>query len=189
MSDGPHRSLPLKPAWKRLSERAAKAVFSPEEVSEMLPVALSGELPDSLINALRYIFNGERQQLLFSGSREVMDAKMEALRSDWWGNAPANRLLDNGQEVLRQGLSGDHACEAALEMTFREIARSEARSIEEHYFREAGAKDARYVRTRLDNAIHQCDMRAIAKAMLLPRHQRGSVRMPRQTGLDQGPSL
>jgi len=142
-----------------------------------------------LIHELREILNGERQQLLFLGSREVMDAAMEALRSDWWGNAPANRLLDAGQEVLRQGLSGDEACEAALEIACRETARSEVRSIEEHYFRKAGAKDARYVRTRLDHAIRRCDMRAVAKTMLLPRHQRGPVRVPRQTGLDQGPPL
>jgi hypothetical protein len=190
MSDGPHRSLPLKPAWKRLSERAAKAAFSPDEVCEMLPAALLGELSNSLIDALRDIANGERQHLLFEDHREMMAAKMEALRSDWCGSAPANRFIDAGQEALRQGLSGDQACEAALESTFRETARTGVRSIEEHYFREAGPKDARYVRTRLDNAIRLFDMRAIVKEKMLPKQHRGVTRMPpRKTDLDQGPPL
>jgi hypothetical protein len=44
MSDGPHRSLPMRNHWRNLAERAAKAVFSPQEVSEALPYALHRDI-------------------------------------------------------------------------------------------------------------------------------------------------
>ena len=61
MSDGPHRSLPMRPAWKKLAERADKAAFSAEEVRDALPAALAEdwrkEIPDSIVWKVREILS------------------------------------------------------------------------------------------------------------------------------------
>ncbi len=58
MSDGPHRSLPLRPHWKTLARRAAKAAHSPDEVAEALPFALKRELLQAPLNQIREVLNG-----------------------------------------------------------------------------------------------------------------------------------
>jgi hypothetical protein len=40
MSDGPHRSLPMRRGWKRVAERGDKRAYASEEVSEAIIVAL-----------------------------------------------------------------------------------------------------------------------------------------------------
>ena len=41
MSDGPHRSLPMRPQWKRLAERAHNQAFSVEEAGDAIVDAVS----------------------------------------------------------------------------------------------------------------------------------------------------
>ena len=43
MSDGPHKSLNMKPGWKKVAERADLAAFEPEQVSEKLMSALQDD--------------------------------------------------------------------------------------------------------------------------------------------------
>jgi hypothetical protein len=43
MSDGPHRSLPMRNGWRKLAERAANTNFEPTEISEAIPIAIKDD--------------------------------------------------------------------------------------------------------------------------------------------------
>src|SRR5688572_3974216 len=48
MSDGPHRSLPMRPWWKQVALRADKSAFDVPECAEALTVALEREFAEEL---------------------------------------------------------------------------------------------------------------------------------------------
>jgi hypothetical protein len=41
MSDGPHKSLPMRDGWRKLAKRAANTNFEPTEISEAIPGAIN----------------------------------------------------------------------------------------------------------------------------------------------------
>ena len=42
MSDGPHRSLPMRRGWKHVAERGDKPAFTTEDIAEAIVPALDG---------------------------------------------------------------------------------------------------------------------------------------------------
>jgi hypothetical protein len=48
MSDGPHKSLPMKRSWRRVAECADKRSFTVEEVARALAPALEQDCRDEL---------------------------------------------------------------------------------------------------------------------------------------------
>ncbi|WP_156917476.1 hypothetical protein [Salinarimonas rosea] len=186
MSDGPHRSLPMKRHWRDLAERAAKAAYAADEVREAVPLALRKDARKLPLEQLRAIFGGGDQASLFPNERiEQLEAARQGCRGSGLGNA----IIDAGIEAVRDGHFGDAAYGKALANAFADYTRSEFRSVEEHYLREAGAKSARFVRSRLDAARSQCDFGALASEFLAPARPARSLRLPKQTGLDEGPPL
>ena len=187
MSDGPHRSLPMRRHWKDLAERAAKAAYSVDQVCEMLPYALKKDLREVPLAAVRDILGGAPQGALFPNERiEQLEAVRQASRR----SAASNAVIDYAIQAVGDGLTGDAAFRATLENACEERARSGFRSVEEHYHREATARSARYVRDRLDAARQQCDFKAIASGFIAPgKPPRDALRLPRHMGLDEGPAL
>src|SRR6266850_1284782 len=53
MSDGPHRSLPMRPAWRRVAERGDKRAFTLEEISQALAPSLFRDDVATRMEALR----------------------------------------------------------------------------------------------------------------------------------------
>lgn len=187
MSDGPHRSLPMRRHWKDLAERAAKAAYSADQVCEGLPYALKKDFREAPLEVVRDILGGGKQGSLFQNERIE---QLEAVRQTCRGSAAGNILLDCAVVAVGAGLIGDAAFQSTLENACEEQARSGLRSIEEHYQREASAGSAQYVRNRLDAARHQCDFRAIASDFMSPaKPPRDALRLSRHTGLDEGPAL
>ncbi len=185
MSDGPHRSLPMRRHWKDLAQRAAKSAFAPEQVCEALPYALKRDILEAPIKDIRDIMGGGS---LFS---ELRIEQLEALREACRGSAPANLAIDCAIEAARNGLTGDAGAEAALRDALEDTTRSALRGMEEHYEREASSRSAGYLRTRLDAARQQLDCSALAREILSsakPPSQR-SVTLARHTGVDEGPPL
>jgi hypothetical protein len=41
MSDGPHKSLPMRPGWKKVAECASKEAFTSNEVCEAINAAIA----------------------------------------------------------------------------------------------------------------------------------------------------
>jgi len=186
MSDGPHRSLPMRRHWKVLAERAAKAAFSKDEIQAPLPLALRNDfLAEAPIEAIREILGGGQQSDMFSDDRVE---RLEAARSECCGSTAGNVLIDCAIEAVYNGQSGEVAIVSALANALGEYCLGEFRAVEEHYQREANARSARFVRERLDGAREQTDFRALARDILSP--SRGSnMRIVKQTGLHEGPPL
>lgn len=184
MSDGPHRSLPMKRHWRDLAERGAKAAFSADDVRDAVPYALRKDARELPLDAIRDILGGGKQGSLFRSDRV---AQLEAAREACRGSALGNVLIDCAVETVTNGLTGDAACRSALANAFADHTRNEFRSVEEHYQREAGARSARFVRERLDTARGRCDFTALASELMTPvKPSRNAPRLPKRTGLDEG---
>lgn len=187
MSDGPHRSLPMRRHWKDLAERAEKAAFSADQVCEAVPYALKKDFAESPLEAVRNVLCGDGQGLLFPSDRT---AQLEALRAECRGSAGGNTLIDCAVEAIANGLTGDTACKSALENALQDHTRNSFRSVEEHYQREASARSTGYVRERLDAARRKCDFGALASELVSPeKPSKARARPPKRSGIDEGPQL
>jgi hypothetical protein len=172
--------------WKNLAERAAKAVYSAVEVCEALPVALQGDLREAPLAAIRDIFSSD-QGSLFANNEIAM---LEAVRQASTRSAACNVIIDCAIQAVSGGLTCEAAYHATLENACEALVRSQFRSVEEHYYREASPRSAGYVRDRLDAARQQCDFKTIASGFMSgAKPPRGAAHLPRHTGLDEGPTL
>lgn len=187
MSDGPHRSLPMRKHWKDLAERADKAAYSPADVAEALPVALQKDFRDAPFEQLKAAFGvGEQAGLFPSCTPEQLDA----LRAACPGSSAGNALIDCAKEAQANGLTGEEACQKATENALEACSRSAFRGIEEHYYREAPAHNARYVRGRLDVARGACDYAGLASRLLDQSGPKPSgASLTKRGGIDEGPEL
>jgi hypothetical protein len=143
MSDGPHRSLPMRRHWKNLAERAAKAAYSADEGCEALPMALERDLREAPLAAIRDILSGDQGSFFANDEIE----RLEAVRQASTRSAACNVVIDCAIQAVSGGLTGDAAFRATLEDACEAQVRSQFRSVEEHYYREASAGSAGYVRS------------------------------------------
>src|ERR1700690_3372398 len=92
MSDGPHRSLPMRPWWKQVALRADKSAFSVPECADALAVALEREFAEELRpKFLQGLQNAHAEPGLFSAaeSPDVQKLASEA------ATPLERRVLDN----------------------------------------------------------------------------------------------
>jgi hypothetical protein len=185
MSDGPHRSLPMRRHWRDTAERAAKLVHSESEVCETLTFALKRDILETPIEKMREILDSRKPDLFPIRQVEQLDQ----LRSTCRGSAAANVSIDCAIEAIQSGLRGHAAIQSALQNALEDVTRSAFRGMNEHFQREATPKETVNLRTRLDAARRQIDCGAIASELLSPQKPPSprSVQLPRHTGLDEGP--
>jgi hypothetical protein len=185
MSDGPHRTLPWRRHWKDTAERAAKPVHSESEVCEALTFSLKRDILEAPIEKMREILDNRKPDLF--PTRQV--EQLEELRSTCRGSAAANVSIDCAVEAIQSGLRGHAAVQSALQNALEDVMRSAFRGMNEHYQREATSKETGNLRTRLDTARRQIDCEAIANELLSPQKPPSprSLKLPRHTGLDEGP--
>lgn len=187
MSDGPHRSLPLRKHWKTLAERAAKEAYPVNEVGEALAQALQKEFLEAPLAEICQILDGKGQASFFSDTE--ID-RLEELRESHRGSSATNILIDCAVDTLNAGITGKPASIIVLRDALAGYSFNASRSIEEHYLREAGSKDATFVRNRLGAAYLQCNFDNIASEMLAgSAGHRMRMSLPRNLGIDAGPPL
>lgn len=187
MSDGPHRSLPLRRHWKTLAIRAARAAYSVFEVGEALGHALKKELLEAPLAEICQVIDGKGQGGLFRDPR--LD-RLESLRYDCRGSAAANILIDCAVDAVNAGMTGRQARISVLKDALAGYSFSVNRSIEEHYLREAGSNSAGFIRNRLEAAYNRCDFDNIASEMLSENWSSRNIRrLPFNSGIDAGPML
>ena len=187
MSDGPHRSLPMRRQWKILAERAAKAAFSSRDVCEALPQALIKDFGEAQLDSVRDVLVGGDQGLLFQEDRVE---QLNAIRPQCRGSAVGNIFIDCAIEIAARGDTGEAACRLAVRNALDEYSRCAFRSVEEHYQREDSAHSAQFVRIRLDEARRQCDFGVLAGGLLSSRQQLSNAKkLPKHVGIDEGPPL
>ena len=87
MSDGPWKSLPLPPHWKRVAEQAENGSFSPDEVSRAMDAALSKDARELPLERVRRALSSG---VLFGLGP---DEKFESIRQDYPGSKLLQALL------------------------------------------------------------------------------------------------
>lgn len=186
MSDGPHRSLPMRRAWRTVAERGDKRAFTPTEISEALVPALEQDcqvdMTQAFVNGLRRVLE---EPLLFPSN---VAARLEPLRSEA-GSGIGRELLDNVALLSAADAEAFQVVQDSLKAALEERANRGARQVEEHYFRESSTPRALNMRGRLDEAIQCTDFGAIAERFLGVNPRGKSAAPVKKTGLDDGVSL
>ena len=185
MSDGPHKSLPMRRHWKDLAKRAANLAYSPDEVSEAILPPLMREFRAAPLSEIRVILGDGKQGSLF---KEDRSARLEEARQLCRGSAAGNTLIDCAIEAVTNGLTGDIAFSEALENALEAHARGGCHQIEEHHYREEPHSTSN-VRDRLCTARSLCSYAVLASALMSGKPADGNLRLPKHRGINEGPSL
>lgn len=185
MSDGPHKSLPMRKHWKCLAERAGTPSFCPAEVQEALVVSLKQEFKEAQIEEVRAILGGGDQPMLWLDERiSNLDAARESCR----GSAAGNTFIDCAIEAVANGMTGDTACEHALQIALGTHAQSCCRQIEEHHCRKE-PRGGPQVRARLNQARIQLRRDELSAELMSSRSSTVNAHLSKRSGIDEGPSL
>ena len=185
MSDGPHKSLPMRPGWRKVAEYASKEAFTLHEVCEAIIAASAQDyqkdIPPGLVASIRDVIGSGS---LFSG--DSIHA-LEDLRQFAAGYPMGNALLNHAIFAMHNGKSGDVALQEAVSRTLTDRAAGCARQVEEHYRRKSGTEKAQNVRSRMEAAIQHAPFTALANRLLDPVSK--PARLEKHDGLDDGVRL
>jgi hypothetical protein len=190
MSDGPHKSLPMRPAWKKLAERADTPAFEQEQVTQSLAPALEddwreAQCPD-LVRNVREVLGDVRQGSLFSNQKA---SELEAAKKQLAAGSPLRRLVvEHIIRALANGLQGEAALEAGVASALRDGAARGRYQVEEHFHRRSTEKRATKVGKRIEGAMTGCDFGALAKRFT-GNSTGGPGRPAKQQELDDGVRL
>ena len=115
MSDGPHRSLPMRPGWKKVAEYAGNETFTSDDVCDAIDAAIEQDwrkdISPDFIGSIQDVLGGAT---LFS---EDSIQALEDLRQSVAGCAMGNALLDHVVFAVSDGKSGDAALQEAVTRT------------------------------------------------------------------------
>jgi hypothetical protein len=183
MSDGPHRSLPMRPGWKRVAECGDNHAFAPEEVSNAIIPALEqdcrAEMTPEFLDAFCDLYGS-----LF---KDQLGPELEALRGAA-GCGIGRIVLDHAIQMSANGETGPEAPVQALANALTDRAARGARQVEEHYCRESNEVRAQNVRARIEQGVGGADVDGLARRVL--KRDSGSSAPPvKQQGLDDGVRL
>jgi hypothetical protein len=188
MSDGPHKSLPMPPAWKRVAERADNGAFESDEISKALIPALEldcrAEMSPELLEGVRSLISGQDASLFKSDVRP----QLESLRTDA-GCGIGNRLLSNLIQLSPEGEANFNLLARAMADALEDHAERRSRQVEEHYQRKSTATRAHNTRARMEQSISGSPIEALARQIFkieAPSKARSTLR---QQGLDDGVKL
>lgn len=188
MSDGPHRSLPMPPRWKRVAERCANVAFSTDEITTVLIPALrqdcESQMSPEFIDGIRNVLE-DQGTFLF---KDDPKPRLEALR-DLAGCGIGATLLNNLMELSPNVAAEVNDFATAMAAALEDHAARSARSIEEHYYRKATAPRAVNTRKRLDQSIASSSLAALARQILKLDEKAPARQTVRMQGLDDGVRL
>ena len=188
MSDGPHKSLPQKPHWKKVAEYAERSAFDVEEVGQQLRKALLREFSGVPIESIRQIATPHPQQEIFTEYSERAAEAIEGLRSECRGEKAVNEVLDQMKLALLHGQNGDEACRQAFECAAKSTVQSHLRETKEHYYRKTTDLEAGRVVARLHEAAKAFSLNLVVQDMLAGQSRISESRISsKQDGLDDGP--
>jgi len=189
MSDGPHRSLPLRRAWKKVCEIADGRAHAVEEVVERIPTALAadakGELGEALLKSLRRILTGEQPQLIDDSLEHVAALRSQA------ASVMDIDLIDAISDALRDGKRGAEAFQSGAEAMFEDRGEAVSRSVVEHYLRLSPQARAAHVEQRIAAALKQAreSVRALATGLVTGAMKSALPKAVDRSGLEAGPAL
>jgi hypothetical protein len=182
MSDGPHRSLPMRPRWKRVAECGDNHAFAPDEVSRALLPALEQDCRDEISPQFITSFR-ELYQSLF---KDHLGEELEALRPAA-GCGIGGTILDYAIQLAANDENGFDAPTKAMTSALIDRAAKGARQVEEHYCRESTAPRGQGVRSRIEQAISDSSpaIEGLSRK-ILNLDSEPSAPATKQQGLDDG---
>jgi hypothetical protein len=188
MSDGPHRSLPLRHAWKELAKRADKKAFDSQDVIDAIGPALERDCAFELSKEFM-----ERLRTLCLNPTPLFDslanAEIEALKRLSAGRGSLGSVVaDFTAQLLAEGKSGGDAVCEAMKLALHDRALRNARQIEEHYCRESSNRRAADVRSRIESAITRAGLDALAQR-LAQQPAASTAAPPKHQSIDDGVTL
>jgi hypothetical protein len=191
MSDGPHKSLKMKPGWKKVAEQADLAAFEPDQVSDKLMSALQEDWAeegcDELVRGIKEIIGDMRQAPLLDDSKagELESARRELSA----GHGLKQLVLDSVIEVLDSSGDASDALQQGIQNALTERAGRGVLQVEEHYLRKSNEKRAINVRSRLNQAIEQAPLGDFSRRAAGLQTQISMAKAQKQQTLDDGVSL
>ncbi|MEP6827312.1 MAG: hypothetical protein ABJA10_04495 [Aestuariivirga sp.] len=191
MSDGPHKSLNMRPGWKKLAERADLAAFEPEQVADQLMPALRDDWIedgcDELVRRIRELVGDTRQASLQDDNKA---GELESARRELSAGHGLKRLvLDSVIQAFDTGRDGSDALQQGIHSAVTELAARGARQVEEHYIRKSNEERATNVRTRINEAIERAPIGDFARRAAGLQSQIPLAKTQKQQTLDDGVSL
>lgn len=190
MSDGPHRSLPLRAAWKRVCEVAGNTAHGVEEVAERLVPAIRAdivhEIGETFVAQIRKVLTPDLAQPgLFDDASERLAALRRGPCSIFQSD-----LLDSVDDAMRDGHSGLTALEAGALTAIEIRVRATINSVVEHYLRRAPHETAAAVGRRLAAGLQaaKAEVDALASSLSAGRLVRAAA-APSHRDLEDGPTL
>jgi hypothetical protein len=187
MSDGPHRSLPMRPAWRGLAARADNSNHTREEVADALARAVRSDFRNEVspahIGALRRIFDRNANSL---GMPEIALAQLREAAPLASGSVFGQKLHEWATIAASDGrLTRDALHEAvgnaAIESTYAGI-----RQTSEHYVRQSTERRAMKVEGRMRHAATLLNSSNLGASLLAPAGPKHSLR---RAGLDDGVAI
>jgi len=188
MSDGPHRTLPMRRPWKTVAECADNGAFEVEEIRGTILPALENdcrrEMRREFLDSISRICADQEASLFktdirpaLEGMRRTANVGMECL------------VLDHAIRTAANGTSGRGVAEKALSQALKDRGASGIKQVEEHYLRKSNAKRAHNVRNRMEQAVTGADTDSVARGLLDGRQKNAAPKPPKRQGLDDGVKL
>ena len=188
MTDGPHRSLPMRTGWKKVAERADNPAFEAQQVADMLAQAVErdfrAEVSDQVLTSLLEMFD-DAQGDLFPDQRAC---DFDYLRRLAAGFALGELLVNCANHASDEGRWGEEGLLHATKNALYERGLRGTRQVEEHYCRRSDSSRASTVRARMEEGMELVSLDESARRVL--RIDSGPIRPSvKQKGLDDGVRL
>lgn len=189
MSDGPHKSLPMRAAWKKFAERADKTAFEPQQVAEAVIPALDDDWREEVapvLGALRKMLGDSRQGSLFV---DRVVSELEALKRLHPGSSFWEAVVDGVGQAVTKGRAADEALLDGVLDALRDRGVRGVRQAEEHYLRRTDQRRSLNLRARMLDGISAAPLEAMARRLLGVDPDLSPKRPRKRKGLDDGVRL
>jgi hypothetical protein len=187
MSDGPHRTLNMRKAWKALAERADGAAYTHAEVVAYVAPAVSSdwkyEVAPAYLNEIgQYLGCGQQSHLFEKDPAEIDRLRRKA-------SSPMEAAF--AEYARDTSLRGDAALHDVVHKTMRECAVRRTLQAHEHWVRKSSPTRAAHMKGRMQAAVITASTGIFgAMAQSVVSGARMSVNPPaKRGGLDDGPAL
>lgn len=187
MSDGPHRSLPMRRAWQRLAEYADNQTFEADQIRDAVIPALErdckGEIAPDFLRKFHQVC-GDRENSLFKTDIR----SLESLRAE--AGAGIGRVaLDYAIQAATRGAAEKDIALKAMTQALTDRAARGAWQVEEHYYRKSTKDRAHKVRERIERGIVSADMGGLAGRVLNRQPAKSAAGISKLDGIDDGVKL
>ena len=189
MSDGPYKSLPMRPRWRHAAKCAYKEAFSLDEIVESVTRASHAdwraEVRQALVASVTAAVAPLGQQTLFT---DQVLSDLAALRRDCASPLEAS-FVRNAIDAVATGRTGNDAVQFAVEEALSDRLFCNYRQVEEHVRRDDSVRNAEFVRNRFEAAHGQVALSRLAQAALRTGEPLARRTRAQFTDLDAGVSL